>query len=661
MGRDNDSLLVLSTQKKASAALLKRCLVYFLPYKLRIITAVCAMSAAGLCDAGTAWLVKPALDEIFINKNSDALLLIPAAFLGITAIKALLKLLQNYFMQYAGLRVLEKLRGEIYRKILFLPLRFYEETSTGVLMSRIMNDVSSICASMPAVVTAVRQIITMTGLLFVIFYQDAALALRAVLILPAAFLPFLYFGRRMRKLSRRGQAQTGDISSILHEILSGIRVVKSFSMEQQERARFDNENKRLLRTSLKSALAGDLSSSTMELVGGIGIGVIIWIGGMQVIDGTATPGTFFSFVAALVMLYEPVKQLSESNLAVQGALAGAERVFGLLDDTDLTVEKNGVSIHSRLHPPADSVPAAGSRPACPLPEGIFGELTAEREFRELRFDKVSFSYPDGTQALRDISFTLGAGERMALVGPSGAGKTTLVNLVPRFYEHRTGSILFNGRPLEDYTTASLRSRIAVVSQDAFLFNMTVRENILYGLPDAGEEVCRAAAEAAYADEFIEKLPQGYDTVTGERGVKLSGGQKQRLTIARAIAKNAPLLILDEATSALDSRSERVVQKALDNLMRGRTSIVIAHRLSTILQADRILVVDRGRITGQGGHTELLGDCPLYAKLYDMQFKARDGKSGGAAPPPGGHAALRDAHPCFNPQPAPSADRLRPGG
>ncbi|MDR2669743.1 MAG: ABC transporter ATP-binding protein/permease [Desulfovibrio sp.] len=601
MGRDNDILLIQGREKKHSADLLKRCLGCFLPYKLRIITAVCAMSAAGLCDAGTAWLVKPALDEIFINKNSSALLLIPPAFLGITALKASLKLLQNYFMQYAGLRVLERLRGEIYRKIIFLPLRFYEETSTGVLMSRIMNDVSSICASMPAVVTAVRQVITMIGLLFVIFYQDAALALRAVVFLPLAFLPFLYFGRRMRKLSRRGQAQTGDISAVLHEILSGIRVVKSFGMEQRERTRFDKENKRLLRTSLKSALAGDLSSSTMELVGGIGIGVIIWIGGMQVIDGTATPGTFFSFVAALIMLYQPVKQLSESNLAVQGALAGAERVFGLLDDSDLTVEKNG-------------------------------ELTADKKFRKLRFDNVSFAYPDGTQALKDISFTLRAGERLALVGPSGAGKSTLVALVPRFYTPQAGSILYNERPLEDYDTSSLRSRIAVVSQDAFLFNMSVRENILYSLPDACDETCRSAAEAAYADEFIEKLPQRYDTVTGERGVKLSGGQKQRLTIARAIAKNASLLILDEATSALDSRSERMVQKALDNLMRGRTSIVIAHRLSTILSADHILVLDGGRITGQGRHAELLLSCPLYAKLYEMQFRSGEGNNGIAAPP-----------------------------
>ncbi|MDR1685882.1 MAG: ABC transporter ATP-binding protein/permease [Desulfovibrio sp.] len=611
MGRDNDVFHIQGKEKKHSAALLKRCLGFFLPYKLRIITSACAMSAAGLCDAGTAWLVKPALDEIFINKNSSALLLIPPAFLGITALKASLKLLQNYLMQYTGLRVLERLRGEIYSKIIFLPLRFYEETSTGVLISRIMNDVSSICAGMPAVVTAVRQFITMTGLLFVIFYQDAALALRAVLFLPLAFLPFLYFGRRMRRLSRRGQAQTGDISAVLHEILSGIRVVKSFGMEQRERTRFDKENKRLLRTSLKSALAGDLSSSTMELVGGIGIGVIIWIGAVQVIDGTATPGTFFSFVAALIMLYQPIKQLSESNLAVQGALAGAERVFGLLDDADLTIEKGG-------------------------------KLAADGEFRELCFDHVSFAYPDGTQALRDITFTLRAGERLALVGPSGAGKSTLVALVPRFYAPQAGRILFNGRLLEDYYTPSLRSRIAVVSQDAFLFNMSIRENILYSLPDADEETCRSAAEAAYADEFIENLPQGYGTVTGERGVKLSGGQKQRLTIARAIAKNAPLLILDEATSALDSRSERVVQKALDNLMRGRTSIVIAHRLSTILSADRILVLDGGRITGQGSHAELLLSCTLYAKLYEMQFNSGDGNDGTAAS--AGVSGLRSAHP-----------------
>jgi subfamily B ATP-binding cassette protein MsbA len=495
-------------------------------------------------------------------------------------------------MQYCGLKVLEKLRDELYSKIIFLPMHFYEGAQVGMLMSRIINDVVAIRASMPALVMMIRQVITLGSLLVVVFYQDAWLAFWAIIVLPLAFFPFWYFSKRLRELSRKNQAKLGEVSTLLQEVLSGIRLVKSFCTEKKEAERFDKENRRLLRIALKQSLAGEFSSSAMELVGALGIGLVIWFGGLQVITGESTPGTFFSFVTALVMMYEPIKKITASNNDMQKALAGAERVFEILDDPDLTVEKSG------------NVPFDGP-------------------FQELVFEHVSFTYGDGTPALNDCSFRISAGQRVAIVGPSGAGKTTFVGLIPRFYDPGQGNILLNGVPLTEYSLSSLRNAISLVSQDNFLFNMTVQENILYGTNGFGGEEARQAACAAFADSFIEAMPEGYDTVVGERGVKLSGGQRQRLTIARALVKNAPLLILDEATSSLDSQSEYIVQQALDNLMEDRTTIVIAHRLSTVINADRILVMDKGRIVAQGSHAELLESSTLYAKLYAMQFNVRE--------------------------------------
>jgi subfamily B ATP-binding cassette protein MsbA len=438
---------------------------------------------------------------------------------------------------------------------------------------------------------AVRHAITMVGLIGVVFYQNAKLAVLAVIVLPLAVYPLIWFGKKMRKYGRRNQSKLADITSILQEVLSGIRVVKAFATEKKEVEHFGKENQSLVQIGLKQIRISELSSPAMELIGTLGICTIVLIGGREVIAGNMTPGSFFSFGAALMILYESIKSFNNANQEIQRALAVAERVFGLLDNADIMIEQGGNAMYS---PP----------------------------FASLDFDKVTFAYPDGTIALSDISLTVRAGERIALVGPSGAGKTTFANLVPRFYDPGEGVIRLNGIALPEYSLPSLRRQIAVVSQDTFLFNMAVSGNVAYGMNKPDTAKVEEAARAAFAHDFILELPQAYDTIIGERGVKLSGGQRQRISIARALLKDAPLLILDEATSALDSKAERIVQLALDNLMQHRTSIVIAHRLSTILSSDRILVLDRSRILAQGTHQELLVSCDLYANLCAMQFSQK---------------------------------------
>lgn len=578
--------------KSYSFYLFKRCLSYFKPYKARIALALLGMLLAAAGQAATAWLVEPAMNLIFKSSNAQALYYVPAALLAVTGAKCVGRITQNYMMQYCGLKVLETLRDELYTKTIKMPMLFFENTQVGMLIARIINDVLTIRNSLPAMVTVVRQGLTLIALLCVALYQDVQLTLISLVVLPVAVFPFIYFGRRLRKLGRKGQEIWAAATIALQEILSGVKVVKAFSTEMVEGRRFGKENERMVTVGLKRTLASDSSSAIMEFVGVIAASVIVVYGGIQVIYHGADPGRFLSLIASLAMMYDPLKKLADANNDIQTALASAERVFEMLDAEDVVEEQGG---NVQFTPP----------------------------LRDVEFKNVSFSYSPEITALRDISLTIKQGERLALVGPSGAGKSTFINLIPRFYDPSSGTILINGTDSKDYTLASLRGHISIVTQDNFLFNTTIRENIAYGQTGFTEDDVLKAAHAAYAHEFIMELPEGYNTIVGERGVKLSGGQKQRITIARAIAKNAPLLILDEATSALDSESEKIVQKALENLMQGRTSIVIAHRLSTVLESDRILVMDKGRIVGQGHHTELLESSALYAKLYAMQFGEKE--------------------------------------
>lgn len=568
--------------------LLKRSLGYFLPYKLHIFAAFCGLGVVALCTAGAAYLVQPALDDIFINKDHTALMFIPLLLIGLFLAKGVGLFIQKFLMSYCGLKVLEQLRYELFAKIICLPVDFFGETRVGMLMSRIISDVNLISASLPELIRIIQHTLTMTGLIGLTIYRDPKLAFWACLVFPLAIYPVIFFGKKLRRVGRKYQSKIADISSHLQESFNGLRVVKAFAAEEVEKEKFALTSNNLVKISVKGAIYNQLSSPMMELIGALGAGLVIWYGGSEVIAGNRTPGEFFSFLAALVMLYDPFKSISQANNTIQQAMAGAERVFEILDSEELREETGGSKVYI---PP----------------------------FSSLSFRNVSFNYP-GTQepALKDINLEIRAGERVAFVGQSGAGKTSLVQLIPRFHDCQKGEIRLNGEPLHDFTLPSLRTNIGIVSQDPFLFNLSVRENIAYGQRELDQKAVEQAAKAAYAHDFILDLPQGYDTVVGEKGVKLSGGQKQRLTIARAIMKNPSLLILDEATSALDTESERIVQDALENLMQGRTCIIIAHRLSTIISADRIVVMKKGEILDIGHHSQLIEKCPTYQRLHRLQ-------------------------------------------
>lgn len=566
----------------------RRLLSLLKPYRVKLIVAMFSMVAVSLLSAAQAYLVQPALDEVFLKKDMTMLFLLPLAIVVLFFVKGLFDFGQSYLMSFVGLRVVADLRERLYRHLQTLSLSFFTRTPTGYLISRITNDVNLIQASVSNAVTGVlKDLFTIAGLTGVVFYRNWKLAVISFIILPLAIIPIKRFGKKLREFSRRSQKQMGSITTFLHETITGHRIVKAFNMEDYEIRRFREENNRFFRLVLKRVKVRAISHPLMECIGGVAIAVIVWLGGYSVIRGELTPGAFFSFMTALLLLYTPVRDLNRVNLEIQEGIAAAGRVFQLLDTP----------------PEIQDDPEA--RPLPPVSEAIV-------------FENVTFRY-DSVPVLKEISFRAKVGEVIAIVGMSGAGKTTLVNLLPRFYDVHEGRILIDGYDIRRVTLQSLREQIGLVTQQTILFNDTVRNNIAYGDLRRTDEEIEEAAQAAYAHDFILRLPQGYDTVIGEQGVKLSGGERQRLSIARALLKNAPILILDEATSSLDSDSESEVQRALDRLMKGRTVFVIAHRLSTIRNAHRILVLSGGRIVEEGTHEELLTHHGEYRRLYDLQF------------------------------------------
>ncbi|MHB8150148.1 MAG: lipid A export permease/ATP-binding protein MsbA [Desulfobulbia bacterium] len=559
------------------------------PYRNRLILAMISMIIVAGLSALQAYMVKPLLDEIFFKKDRLMLNLLPLALMLLFLVKGVFYYGYSYFMERVGQGIILDLRKKLYDHIQNLPLSFFTKTPTGELISRIISDVTLMQGAVSsALVGTLKDLFQALGLLTVIFYQDWKLALMSLIFLPLASLPIYRFGKKFRELSFSSQRTTASIANILQETIQGNRIVKAFSMEEYESKRFSERAGKLFRITMKDVQLKSLNHPLMELLGGVGIALIMWYGGNQVLNGHSTPGTFFSFLTALIMIYEPIKNISKVNNPIQHGLAAATRVFSVLDIKPEIADKPG---------------------AVELPPVQ----------KEIVFKDVHFSYDGVTEILKGINLTVTPGEVIALVGTSGGGKTTLANLIPRFLDVTRGNISIDGRDIREVTLKSLRSQVAMVTQQTILFNDTVRNNIAYGDLEKSEEELAAVARAAHALDFINELPEGFETIIGESGARLSGGQQQRISIARALAKDAPILILDEATSALDAESEREVQKALENLMKGRTTFIIAHRLSTIKKADRIIVIKDGLIAEEGTHDTLLAKNGVYHMLYTMQF------------------------------------------
>jgi ATP-binding cassette, subfamily B, bacterial MsbA len=568
----------------------RRLFPYIKVYWARIAAGMgLALVISGL-EGVTAWLVKPLLDEVFLEKDLFMLQVLPFALIGVYFVKGIARYGQAYLMAQVGQRVVMRLRDEVYEHLQGMSLSFFNNRASAELLSRLTHDVGRLgrmSSQDPAL--AIREVFTLLILLVVVFAREWRLATIALVVFPLIALALVRIGKKLRVINKRGQENIAELSVVIQETLTGTKIMKAFGREAHERERFKQANRKLYRLLMRDVHVHELTSPLMEFIGALGIGAALWYGGSQVIQGETTPGTFFSFLTGLMMLYGPVRKLSNTSNQMQQAVPAAERVFELLDLKQTVVDRPQ---------------------AKPL-----------QELREtIAFEQVSFQYDDGTApVLHDISLLIRKGEMVAFVGMSGAGKSTLADLIPRFHDATSGRITIDGVDIRDYTLASLRAQIGIVTQETILFNETVVHNIGYGKPGARFDDIVQAAQLAYAHEFIEDLPQGYDTIIGERGVKLSGGQRQRIAIARALLKGSPILILDEATSELDAESEFMLQKALANLVEGRTVFVIAHRLSTVMKADRIVVVDGGQIVEMGTHEELLARKGLYNRLHTLQM------------------------------------------
>ena len=572
-------------------SLYRRLFRYSRPYVGRILVAVAASLLVSGADVTMARLVKPLVDEVLSGKSRDLVNLVPIFIVGIAFVKGLGRFVQEYFIKTAGQMVVQDIRKDLYGHSLSLSMGYYSRSSTGNVMSRILNDVGTLqSASADVLVDGTRESLTLVGLTALAFYTDWRLATLAFLVLPLTVIPMVFLGRKIKQNMRRGQGALGDLTKVLQEALSGIKVIKAFGSENYEEGRFVRENKRFYHFIRKVMKYDSVTSPTIELLSSIGIGAVMWYGIHRIMIGTMTQGELTSFLAAMVMMYTPVKRLIKVNNRIQQAMGGAERVFELLDEV-------------------------------PDINDAVGAVSIGRARGEVQFAHVGFAYAN-EPVLQDFNLRIKPGEVVALVGPSGGGKSTVVGLLTRFYDPQQGRILIDGQDIRMVTMESLRRNIALVDQETYLFNDSIRDNIRYGSPNAPDAAVEEAARLAYADEFIRLLPDGYDQHIGDRGVRLSGGQRQRLCIARAILRDAPILLLDEATSALDTESEAVVQQALANLMKNRTTIVIAHRLSTVMHADKIVVLEKGRICEEGSHQQLLAVDGVYRRLYEMQFASR---------------------------------------
>ena len=567
----------------------KRLLAYMKPYTKRLGVAIVCIVLAAAANLYVPWIIKDMIDQVLAEKDMMMLNLIAVGIVVVFFFRGIFYYGQSYLVSFIGQRVIIDVRDVIYRKFQRMPISYYDQHQTGETMSFITNDVAALQAALvDNLIEMVTEASILVGSIVMMLYLDWKLSLLTLFTIPIIAQAMKVFGRKLKSTGTVIQERLADITSFLQESISAIRVVKSFTREDYEIERFKKQNELNFQAAMKNVQLSSLLTPTVEFLAALGVTVIVWFGGYEVVNGVMTAGSLVAFLTYAVNLANPVKRLSRVYANIQKAMAAADRVFAVLDMEE---------------------PICDKKDARELPQ-IEGKVC---------FTDVSFEYKKGIPALEHISLDAKPGQMIAFVGPSGAGKSTIANLIPRFYDVTQGAITIDGLDIRDVTLKSLREQIGIVPQETNLFSTTVRENIRYGRLDATDEEVVAAAKAANADEFIQELPDGYDTSIGERGMNLSGGQRQRIAIARAILKNPRVLILDEATSALDTESEKIVQAALDRLMVGRTSFVIAHRLSTIFDADHIFVIESGHVKEQGTHQELLAMGGLYSNLYNIQF------------------------------------------
>ncbi|MEE2996415.1 MAG: ABC transporter ATP-binding protein [Pseudomonadota bacterium] len=574
------------------------------PQRKRIfLTFLCMVIVAGT-SASMIYLLKDVVDQVLISRDRTMLYLLPGAIIGLAIVSGITGYFEAVNMEIIGHRMVANLQSAMYRGVIRADLQFFHNNSVGSLISRFINDANLLRYSMAKALTGLaKDSLLVLFLLTILIFHNWSLALLTIFVFPLALYPIVRIGKRIRKISRNTQIETGDLTTLLDETFQGVRHVKAYTMEERESERASGTIERVYQLTRKAARVQAISRPLMESLGGIALACAILYGGLLVIDDAMTTGELASFMAALLAAYKPMKNIANLNATLQQGLAAAQRVFAVLDlRSNITDKEN-------------------ARPM-------------QRVRGEISFQDVHFRYTDKSTALNGIDLQVGAGKTVALVGPSGAGKSTILNLIPRFYDVSSGNVRIDGQDVRDLTLDSLRSGIALVSQEILLFDDTIRANIAYGKPLATDEEIISAATDAGAANFISEFPNGYDTHVGGRGAKLSGGQRQRIAIARAMLKDAPILLLDEATSALDTETERLVQAALSRLKKGRTTVVIAHRLSTVVDADCIFFMEDGRVLETGNHTELLARRGAYARLYSMQFADDDEeKSAGFAKAP----------------------------
>ncbi len=555
--------------------------------------AVICMVFAAATTAANAWIMQPVLDDVFLDKNKDMLMILPIAVLIIAIVKGFSEFGQSVLMLLVGQRTIGDIQKDMYASLMKADLSFFHNNPSGNLVARFISDVNRLRHSVTTTLTGIaKDTLTLIFLVALMFYRDWELASIAFLIFPLAIYPITRIGRMMRKISAATQNKIGEFSTLLNQTFQGSRQVKAYGMEGYEGERARDYIDEITRLIFKSSRRSTILRPIMETLGGIAVAGVVLYGGIKVIDGETTPGTFFSFLTAFFLAYRPLKSLAGLNAVLQDGLASAERLFRILDIEPKIQDRNN-------------------------------SKTIENVKGTIEFKNVEFAYENKDYILKKISLLIPRGKKIALVGPSGAGKSTILNLIPRFFEVEKGQVEIDGIDIKEIKIGSLRSSMALVSQEINLFDDTIRSNIAYGKLDSSEEEIIAAAKKSASHDFITKLPNGYNTTVGEHGVKLSGGQRQRIAIARAMLKNAPILLLDEATSSLDTESERYVQEALLELMKNRTTLVIAHRLSTVINADTIYVIDSGKIAESGTHFELLKNEGVYSRLYTQQFAEQE--------------------------------------